>query len=1655
MTDWPTSLIERIKARQAILVAGLGCSRLVGRPGWAELGERLVEWLDDEEERGRVRALLAAGRIATAITFLRARLADDVVVEVLRDAYPPRADAGAAADVPDASNAADPSAAAAKDLGVIARIPWRGVIATGFDDLWDRLLNTDAESPVPTFLARDAPALGQHRGRFLLRLCGSVAAPDSICLSPADLRRRVTPTGITDVVDELYERWSFVFLGFGLEDPDFKLVSQRLLGANIAGIEHFLIYPGEAGFEAQLVGAEQGLTPVPTSGTLDEVVHALGEAWNTVAAEARPPEDDLESWLEIWGRDTGDEEARAVLRRAEDRLRAGKDWERLVELLLSQVERLAAAPAEQVVLLREVSRVFDVEMEAVDRAFAATLTAFGLACDEPGLKDDVLRLAGKAGTWNELATEYAEIIKGIAEPTSQARHVLELGRIYAEELNQYEPAIAEYQRVLVLAPQGAAGRSIREPALVALVDLLGKQEAWGELARVLSAAAATLEQQGKGRREGESAAAGDAGRAAGDPAREISLHLQLGEVLASRLGEIDGALASYERVRELDPSSIKAQEALEPLYRKKERWPDLARVLEEKGRRTSNPEEAARLRGERAEVLERAGDVDASIATLEGVVASDPANRAALRSLEKLYDKQGRDQDYLRTLERLAEVAADSGEKLMLLRRLAAEWDERPEGVDRAAEALEQILQIDPRDDDAFRALGRVYRQSKRWLPLVDALNRQIAVSAGAPVERDLQASLGRVLEEEVHDLDRAIDAYAAAARLGDDRDATLAALARLYEQRGRWREAAEVLDRAAAAAREPAARAAALARAGGLYAGRLADAAAAEDRYTRALAAVPDDAEVLEALGALQRGKGEHAPAAKTFVDAAALARSPAHKARLLTAAGILFQDQLGDPARATALFAEAVGHHPEPPASEPVTAGERLVPIYLGAGRFAELEPVLQVLVRRARGGGGEGGDAALDAVRTSDLESRLAFTAHKLGKIEQAIAGYERALALAPTSLPALAGLADLQFERAAWAEVDRLYRALLAQHEAALPEKELLDVYVRLGRAATELGDREAALGYYEKASAQSGQNQSALEGIAGLHADEGDYAALVLDKRALLGLADPAGKVRLFEEIGEIYLGKLNNLPQGIAAFQSALAIEPTRRQTLHRLLELFTSARLWGQAADTLVRLAALETAPEMRAKYLYTAALIRRDELNDAEGAVELLNQSLEEAPAEIKAFDAIERTLTESGTWKELARNYRKMIKRLPAQGFVELRVRLWNSLGEVSLRRLDDREMATTAFEVASSLEPENLQRHELLADLYVQGGPDRIDKAIAEHQLLVARSPDRLASYRALAKLYRDSGALDKQWCVAATLTFLRKADAELVQFYEHHRPRELRTAKRSFTDDIWAKVAHPDEDRFVAAVFMLLGHFVAATAAQQHQAVGLRRKERVDVGRDDRVPLPTLRYVAQTLELPPPDVFFRDVDPQSLSLLNLQEKGALTPAFVIGQGYGRHIDEHDVVFELGKRMAFLRPERFLRCAVPSVSALDIALRSALALVGAGIGPGAYNGEVDKLTDQLRRMVPRSVIEQMAVVGQQLLSARGEVIDMEAWMGATDLTAARVGFVLGSDLPAAARVISTEPASTSPLVAKQRLKDLIAYSVSESYFAVRKFLGLELM
>jgi tetratricopeptide (TPR) repeat protein len=542
------------------------------------------------------------------------------------------------------------------------------------------------------------------------------------------------------------------------------------------------------------------------------------------------------------------------------------------------------------------------------------------------------------------------------------------------------------------------------------------------------------------------------------------------------------------------------------------------------------------------------------------------------------------------------------------------------------------------------------------------------------------------------------------------------------------------------------------------------------------------------------------------------------------------------------------------------------------------------------------------------------------------------------------------------------------------------------------------------------------------------------------------------KMGLLEELAELAIERLKRPEEAVHALREVLVLVPNRRPAVHRLLQLHTERKEWPAAVAALARLAALEAAGPLRAKYHYAAAVIQRDELGSPDAAVQLFKMALDEDPEMLKAWEAIERLLTDAQDWKGLARAYRWMIKRLPQEGLPELRGRLWNGLGMVSLRNLGDRQAAAVALEVASQLDPDNMPRHELLADLYVEMGPSAAEKAVAEHQLLVAHRPHRVESYQSLAALFQQMQAYDKLWCVAGALTYLDAADHYLRTFWERHRLPDVPVASGKLLPELWDKVVHPSEDRFISALFSLLAPALALTTAQRHQAAGVKRGDRIDLGRDDWFPAKALRYVSSTLEMPLPDLFVREKDPQTVAIYNLRDRAGLTPALVLGHGFEQWSTPWEVVFDLAKRMAFLRWERFPRVALITPAALDIAVRAALALGGRrinGVAHQDHSEDVEKTRSKLTELVPKPLAHQLTALAKEF---RGDELDISGWIAGADLTAARAAFVLSSDLPAAIRVLGAEPGGLSPLPLADRVGDLIAYSVSDDYFTVRQALGL---
>src|SRR5207245_5519 len=67
--------------------------------------------------------------------------------------------------------------------------------------------------------------------------------------------------------------------------------------------------------------------------------------------------------------------------------------------------------------------------------------------------------------------------------------------------------------------------------------------------------------------------------------------------------------------------------------------------------------------------------------------------------------------------------------------------------------------------------------------------------------------------------------------------------------------------------------------------------------------------------------------------------------------------------------------------------------------------------------------------------------------------------------------------------------------------------------------------------------------------------------------------------------------------------------------------------------------------------------------------------------------------------------------------------------------------------------------------------------------------------------------------------------------------------------------------------------------------------------------------------------------------------------------------------------------------------------------------------------------------------------------GAKADLKRWLQTIEVTASRAGLLLCADLEIAKKIIAAEPQLPGDLTPQDKLKELIVFSVSEQYFALR--------
>lgn len=1286
---------------------------------------------------------------------------------------------------------------------------------------------------------------------------------------------------------------------------------------------------------------------------------------------------------------------------------AAQRSEPLIELFLARLETREDVH-EKTDILRKVARVFEEQLDDRPQAFDALLTAFEMDFADMDTVRYLERMAQATNRWPELVKTVNGWLQAQTVPMEKITLCLRLAKWYAEDLGHPEYSQPYYQQILALDPNNVA-------VLRQMANFFKKTGQW--------------QQQGHTLMSALNVAVTDVDR------KEILT--ELGEDLEKHMGEVEQGLSHYKRALDVDALHLPALEALERIYTERDLPNELVEVLLRKARAVTDPETIAAVKLRTGGLYESTlGLIDKAGAVYREVLEVDGSNLLAMRGLERVYTSTQQWPDLVKVLEMQLDVVTTERERIDVLIKIAKLQEEQFLKPDLSAVRLEQVVEIDPTHEPALESLERCYRRLRQWHDLINTYDRHINATLQRQKKSELWSHTAKVYAEEIEDLDRAIDAYLNIVDLDDANIPALDALAKLYEKQDDPAKAIEFMTRVADLTADGRQRVEMYFRIGKQLDEKLGDRVQAQERFEMALDLDPSHVPTLAALRVIAIDAADWDRAARYLDQEQMNTEAPRAKARLLVELGKLRDEMLGEHDLAVQAYEAALQSD-----ADNEDAAMPLLNEYVTTERWSQAEPLAEMLVKKS---------AKRERTEQHRLQRTFGKVLERMGKDEASLKAYQAAHHLDLTDQETIRGLADVSFKLSDWASALTNYQKVLTSIDEAETE-ERATVYFKLGCIKQAQGQAKQAINNFEKALGVEPSHVPTLQAMVSVYEGLKDWKQVCHYKRQILdGIMDGGERFKLLNDIGDIWVERENNLPKGVEALEEALDLEPQNHVLLHKLLQLYQKSGQWERMVDCLQRIADLEPQPDRRSRYLYTMAQIYRDKLEDQLRAVDLFNEALDLNPGFLEAFERINKILTALKEWKQLERAYRKMLHRVAGKGNTDLEYSLWHALGLIYRDRLGDQTAAIETFRMASRLKPDDVTEHLILAELYEQG--EQFDQAISEFQAMLKLDPMKIDPYKRLYRLYLDSKQYDPAWCIAAALAFLRKAEPEEQQYFEDYKPQGLIQAKSRLDNEQWIRnLFHEEENLYVGKIFeMIAGAALRAkieTLKQRKEMPVLDPRFRQDPATSTVTFARTFGWAANVLGLPSPLLYVRsDVPGALVAVANDQ------PASVAGQTVLTGFSPQELTFIVGKHLAMYRGEHYIKTLFPTVTELTVLLFAGIKLVAPDSPvPQDIEKQILATAQTLRGFMQPMQLEGLRMVVKKFL-AEGAKANIKRWVQCVDITAARTGLLLSADLEIAKKIIAAEPQQPGDLPPQEKLKELIVFSTSDQYFALRQALGI---
>lgn len=921
---------------------------------------------------------------------------------------------------------------------------------------------------------------------------------------------------------------------------------------------------------------ERRVDAAPDDGARLAALQKLGTVY---AERVKDPVAAARTWRRVLALSPGHAKALRVLRESyvaagdwdglEELYASQKDWEGLVDFLSTAADK-TSDPEQKLTISFRAARIFEQELRTPERAARSYERVLSVDPKNVKAASALVPIHEKEEKWARLPALYEVLLGAAAEDAERVGYLRKLAHVSGGPLADKATAIGYARRAYEL--------SYAQDELDLLEMLSRSAGSWSAFVEAV-----------QGRLKNAEGLAADQARA---------LRLELADVFARELGQLDEAVTTYRALLDADPTDAETIQALDALLRANGRKDDLRWLFE---LRASQAEGDAK-----AEVIEEwatleeevFGDAAQAIALLRKVIELDPTRRPAMRVLSRLLVATGEHAAAAEVIAKHRDLSEgeDRARREVELARLLLDRLDRPE---EAFDAIVRALELLPHDAEAISLLAKLVEKPETRARAAAVIVEEYAATGDA---KDESRAL-RVLLESVEDADRRKELYLRLADVEENKlsapgaafDVVLRALHAYTSDPALWTLAADLAGKA----------------------GRPTD--LAEAYRTHLTAALPNT-----------EGAAERPLPADIEVE-------------LSQRAAALHDGELGDPEGAMPYLERVLAIDP---VNQP--AFTRLKQILTATERWAELERLYARAVS----------NAATDAERV-ELLAEIALCAEEIiGDAGKAIAYHERILQLDAEHEPSLDALEKLYEREERWKDLSDLLERRLGSAQG----DDAAGIRLSLGTIYLDrLGEPERALGHLEEVLlARQGDTDARqlVERILEVPSlrlraartlelvyeakDEIRHLVRVLEIRRE-GAEASAEKRDLLRRIATLRDERLRDDPGAFATLSELVPLEPEDEPARRRLVDIGRRLGAHEKVAAVLTAAADASEHPATRGDILMEVARIHEDLLGDVAQAEKVYRRVLEIDQSDpalcIPAAQALGRIYAAKGAHESLA--------------------------------------------------------------------------------------------------------------------------------------------------------------------------------------------------------------------------------------------------------------------------------------------------------------------------------------------------------------------------------------------------------------------------------